>query len=120
MRVFILIAIAALAAWGLLRVGIRIGGSRAAGHIVDGFVRSLDVKTNSEAINKINQRVRNFRHWYSISGSGDADNIVENSEAIGESLAQAGLTKGMETQQALDAPRQHETRMTMDSDELRE
>ena len=43
----VLIAVAAFVGWGLIRIGIWIGGSETSRCIVEGFIRCLDLKCDS-------------------------------------------------------------------------
>jgi hypothetical protein len=44
----IALVVIALASWSLIRIGIRVGGSKASRYIVEVFIRKLDLKSNSE------------------------------------------------------------------------
>jgi hypothetical protein len=96
-RGLVFIAVAAFVAWGLIRIGIRIGGSKASRYIVKGFIWT--VGSNSEGIKEVNLRLKEHRPWYSIRGNGEPNYIWEmRSSAIGEALAKVGLAAGAEMQ----------------------
>lgn len=113
----ILIVVAVFFAWGLIRIGVQIGGSKMARYIVEGFIRTLDLKSDSEEINEINLRLKDLGWWYDIRGV--ANYICEiRSSAIGEALAKAGLSQGAEFQRVWDAPKTGEAAVTMNRQEL--
>jgi hypothetical protein len=111
---FVLIAIAGFVAWGLIRIGIWIGGSTTSRYIVAGFIQYLDLKSDSEEIKEINLSLKDYGPWYSIGGNW----LSDYSSAIGEALAKAGLWQGAEFQRAWDAPKPGEAAVTMNRQEL--
>jgi hypothetical protein len=92
---FVVIAVVAFLAWGLIRIGIRIGGSKTARYIVEGFIRDLDLKSDSEEIKEINLSLKDYSPWHSISGNGISDYIREmKSSAIGEGACESRSPPG--------------------------
>src|SRR6266568_8412683 len=99
-QTLIIMAVAVLAALGLIALGMRLGAREAAKRIVDGFVRYPALTCNSAQLNEIN-RVLHRR------GTG---------KEIGDTLARVGLQIGSATR--LDAPNPEEVRGTMNRKEL--
>ena len=104
----VVVAVAAFVAWGLIQIGIWIGGSKTSRYRVKGFIRDLDLKSDSEEIKEINQ---SLGPWYSIRGNGETS-------AIGEALAKAGRSEGVGEFQRAYGPKPGEAEVTMDKQEL--
>lgn len=107
---FVLIVATAFAAWGLIKVGIWLGGTKASKSIAEGFVQTLDLKPDSEEVKEINLRLKANRPWHPI--------LDDDYFAIGKSLADAGFSRGMEFQDWFSGPKPEESVVTMNRDEL--
>ena len=99
-QTLIIMAVAVLAALGLIALGMRLGAREAAKRIVDGFVRCPTLTCSSAQLNEIN-RVLHRR--------GKA-------KEIGDTLARVGLQIGSATR--LDVPNPEEAQVTMNRKEL--
>ncbi len=103
--VIIIIAVLALAAWGPIAVGVRMGASKAAKKIVDGFLRNPDLTCSPDQVGAIG-RLRSRRNW---------DELGETLVRVG---LQAGHVQGAEFQSAWDAPKPEEVRIDMSRSDL--
>ena len=99
-QMLIFMAVAVLAALGLIALGVRLGATEAARRIVDGFVRYPALTCSAAQLIEIN-RVLHRR--------GKA-------KEIGDTLAKIGLQIGSATR--LDAPNPEEAQVTMNRKEL--
>jgi hypothetical protein len=108
-----LIATSTLIAWGLIRIGVRIGAARASRFIVDGFVQALGLKSAAKEMDGTNQCLSVQRPWHSVIGFQESHERIMRSAAIGEALAQVGIAAGAETQSKWDAPKPGDSLVTM-------
>jgi hypothetical protein len=87
----IVIPVLMLIAWGLIRIGVRIGAARASRCIVDGFAQALDLKSTAKKLDGTKQCLIVQRPWHSVVGFQDSHQRILRSAAIGDALAQVGL-----------------------------
>jgi hypothetical protein len=114
------IAIFALIAWGLIRIGVRIGAARASRYIVDGFAQALDLKSTAKELDGTNQCLTLQRPWHSVVGFQESHERILRSAAIGEALAKLGLEAGAEMQSAWNAPKPDESLVRMKKSDLKD
>jgi hypothetical protein len=94
-----LVAISALIAWGLIRIGVRIGAARASRYIVGGFAEALGLKSTAQEMDETSQCLSVQRPWHSVVDFQESHERIMRSAAIGEALAQVGLAAGVEMHQ---------------------
>ncbi len=114
--ILLLFTTLSVVAWGLVRVGIWIGGSKSSKYIVDGFIRTLDLKPDSELLKELNRELKGHRPWYPILA--DDYYCGRRSFAVGEAFADAGFSQGFESHGVRAAPKPEEAAVTMKRDEL--
>jgi hypothetical protein len=66
---FVVIAVVAFLAWGLIRIGIRIGEAKTSRYLAEALIRYLGLKSDSEEIKEINQSLKDYGPWYIIGGN---------------------------------------------------
>jgi hypothetical protein len=106
--------VAALIAWGLIRIGVRVGAARASRYIVGGFAEALGLKSTAKEMEETSRCLSVQRPWLSVVGFQESHERFLRSAAIGEALAQVGLAAGAETH----APKAGESEVRMNRKDL--
>jgi hypothetical protein len=103
-----------LIAWGLIRIGVRIGAARASRYIVGGFAEALGLKSATKKMDETSQCLSIQRPWHSVVDFQESHERIMRSAAIGEALAQVGLAAAAE----MHAPKPGESLVRMNRKDL--
>jgi hypothetical protein len=115
----VVIAVAAFLAWGLIRIGIRIGEAKTSRYLAKVLIQYLALESDSEETKEINQSLIDYGPWYTIGGNReDNTNREMRLSDIGVALARAGLHQGEESQRQSDALKPGQATVIMSRDEL--
>ena len=119
--IFLTILILSLAVWGLIQIGIRIGGVRAARHIAEGLIAHLNLKlgeVNREGVstNEIATRLA-VLHRIDLFFEGVGVREIRMRE-IGSALADVAEMHGFAGGRECDAPKAGELSVIMKKEDL--
>ena len=96
-------------AWGMIGIGIRIGGLKASRYIVQAFTRDLDLKDSLNEMERINMCLKEGLPWYFWE---------ERVSTLGGLLLSIGISKGAAQIKKASAPKPYEANITMNRQEL--